>query len=96
VAHARPLLRHVFENRDEARHWGGRLRQQIMANFTTEQVTPQLLAALSRLLRPERDAQPWRRPLRVRQQLEPALAERPASGRLSLCEVRGSPSVKCA
>jgi glycosyltransferase involved in cell wall biosynthesis len=47
VAHASSLLRHVFENRGEARHWGHRLRQQIMTNYTAEQVVPQLLTALS-------------------------------------------------
>jgi hypothetical protein len=59
VAHASSLLRRVFENRGEAREWGRRLQQQIMANYTAEQVVPQLLAALSLPQPHERSCGPW-------------------------------------
>jgi glycosyltransferase involved in cell wall biosynthesis len=47
IAHAAALLRQVYENRDEARYWGRRLRRTILEEFSAEQVMPRFLAALS-------------------------------------------------
>ncbi len=45
--HAAELLRHVFENREEARAWGGVLRSTVSADFAEPEVTSRLIDALS-------------------------------------------------
>jgi glycosyltransferase involved in cell wall biosynthesis len=47
VAHASSLLRRIFDHREEAARWAGRLQQQILVNFGADQVMPRLLAALA-------------------------------------------------
>ena len=46
VSHAARLLRHVYENRDEARAWGRLAQTHVSANFSSITVTGRLMAAL--------------------------------------------------
>ncbi len=46
IAHAAALLRHVFEQRDEAKEWGRRSRDHVIATFDAPSVTARLLETL--------------------------------------------------
>jgi hypothetical protein len=47
VPHASALLREIYQQRDASQDWGHQLQRHILASFTSDQVIPRLLQALT-------------------------------------------------